>query len=132
MSEYKKSAEWQALNRIWKKCGVECQNICKTDFELLATFIHEHVAKTMGETNSHGSYLNKFSDDAKNLIENSTPNVYHSIMAVLGSRKFDSLDVFAEYYKKKYSNRRPEVFENEKVIYEIIEKCWETFNRRRK
>lgn len=132
MDDYKKTLQWQALNKIWKNCSNECQGECKSEFEILATFIRENCTKTKIEHEKHEFYLNKFSDDAQKLIKNNTPNVYHSIMSVLDNGNFDSFDTFTEYYKNKYSSKRPEVFEDEKIIFEIMKKCWDVFNMRRR
>ena len=92
MNSYKDSAEWQALNKIWKSLSKDTQTQLSEDFKLISKFIETniHAEDKSKETKNDDNYkyLSSLSEKCIEFIINNKPNLYHSMMAVLDSYNF--------------------------------------------
>ena len=133
----KDTPQWKALNSIWKSCSKEQQELLMKDFKVLGEFIrkHTHIDKKCLNKNQNNivkddyRYLNDLSKEAKDfviaIINNGDKNIYHSVMAVINNKRNSDKNDIIEFYFKKYRNKRPYIIENEPLVREIIDLCWE-------
>lgn len=128
----KSSKEWQALNRIWKCCTVQQRKDVGKDFEVVSKFIKKEIVANY-KYDDDFDYLSALSEEAKqfviSLVEKGEPNLYHSIMAVLNYKRDLTKEEFRKFYYAQYETKRPYLFENRKLIDEVIELCWKKFHK---
>ena len=131
MSSYKDSAEWQALNKIWKTLSKEDRTKLSNDFKLISNFIETniHAEDKSKETKNDDNYkyLSSLSEKCIEFIINNKPNLYHSMMAVLDSHNFSDCKEFADFYFKKYKTERPHIAKNKNFVKETAELCWQRY-----
>lgn len=130
----KSSAEWQALNNIWKACLPEQKAELRADFELVSGFINKKIgAGYHPENEDEYAYL-RVSDEAKqfviNLIERGEPNLYHSLMAVLANMRGIEKEEFKEFYFNKHGNKKPYLLADQKLVEEVMDLCWDNYQRK--
>lgn len=126
----KDTPQWKALNSIWKSCSKEQQELLMKDFKVLGEFIRKRTyIKQKDKSNDVYPYLNALSKEAKDfiitIVDKGDKNIYHSVMAVLGSKLHWNKEKIIEFYFKKYGRKRPYIIENEPLVREIIDLCWE-------
>lgn len=130
MSSYKDSAEWQALNKIWKSLSKDSQAQLSEDFKLISGFIekNQHVSTNNRKTDKEDyAYLAPLSDKCIGFILSNNPNMYHSMMAVLNSHNFADYNEFVDFYYKKYKESRPHIAKNKNFVKETAELCWKRY-----
>ena len=143
----RQSAEWQALNKLWKACSSEQQENCSEEFKILAEFIRTKLYVKKDENRKKQSknkdtsyltaarYLAPLSNDARqfiiDLLDKGEKNIYHSVMAVLDKHPDLTKEEVTRYYFDKYEKRRPFLAENKGLVCEIINLCWERQRRKR-
>jgi len=129
----KKSAEWKALNGIWKNCSSGQRELLYSDFETVKTLIIQTVGQKYDKKPNEYKYLNSISSEAKqfliSLVEKGEPNIYHSIASILNSKKKISKEELKKYYFKRYGEKRPYLIENKTLVYEIIDLCWNNIRK---
>ena len=131
MNSYKDSAEWQALNKIWKTLSKEEQTQLSCDFKLISKFIETniHTKDKAKETkkNDKYEYLSPLSQKCTEFIISNNPNMYHSMMAVLASYNFADCKEFTDFYYNKYKTERPHIAKNKNFVKETAELCWQRY-----
>ena len=129
----KSSAEWQALNNIWKSCLPEQKAELRADFEIVSSFINKKMGTSYHpDTDDEYAYL-RVSDEAKqfviSLIERGEPNLYHSLMAVLANMRGIDKEEFKKFYFSKYGNKKPYIIADHKLVEEVMDLCWDNFQK---
>lgn len=130
MNNYKDSAEWQALNRIWKASSREVQTKLSNDFKLISRFIEKNQpvpSSNKKDKKEDHEYLSSLSEKCIDFILNNNPNMYHSMMAVLDSHNFADCNEFIDFYYKKYKESRPHIAKNKNFVKETAELCWKRY-----
>lgn len=130
MDNYKNSAEWQALNRIWKNLSKDSQILLSDDFKLISRFIEaKNVLSESSITKQEkdNKYLSSLSQKCIDFILGNEPNTYHSMMAVLDSHNFSDCKEFIDFYFNKYKDIRPHIAKNKNFVKETAELCWQRY-----
>ena len=137
MESYKNTPEWKALNHIWKACSSDTRAQCELDFRVLSEFIKVKqanqakgkIAKVPSKKapTSATKYLSPLSDKCQEFVLNNSPNLYHSIMAILDNYNFASCEEMLIFYMGKYSTARPYLVKNKKLVEEVAALCWKRY-----
>ena len=128
----KRTAEWQALNRIWQTMTREQRAGVQGEFKTLSALIQrlgEPQPTPMPKAvSAHQGYLEELSPEARDflrqLAQEGEPNLYHSFQAVIEGGVFESPREVADYYYLKYQRKRPYLVEKRPLVMEILEVCW--------
>lgn len=136
MEEYKKTTEWQALNKIYQSLPNNLKEKNIDNFKVLSNFLKKSetlqniskLSKNKQLVNMQYKYLSSLSVETQelilNLIDEGEKNLYHSIMAIIGySNTFRSVNEVWEYYSEKYGAERPYIIFYQENIKEIIAYC---------
>ena len=86
--------------------------------------------KTSGRNNSGSNYLSPLSPECQKFILDNKPNLYHSLMAILGCHTFADCDEFIKFYMNKYESERPYLTKNKKLVEEVAMLCWERYDKK--
>ncbi len=115
--------EWQSLNRIWKTMTAAQRATVQEEFKCLTDFVKANVAKDPAT-----SYLDGLSPEARKFlldeVKAGEPNLYHSLMSVIGGSLFEKQEDVLAYYLLKYGKSRPYLSENLPLVEEILSLCW--------
>ena len=127
------------ISSILSRCN--CSNLDQL-YSLAKIGSYTNKGKSiLGLSDNHSfdddAYLNPLSKEAKNLVLNHKPNIYHSIMSILhSSRTFKNTDadaeVFYNFYINNYGDERPYLLEHSKELKEIISLCIKNTARKRR
>lgn len=117
--------EWQALNKLWKTMSAAQRAGVQEEFRCLTDFVKEHVGR-----DPTTEYLQALSPEARKFLLEQTkagePNLYHSLMSVIGGSIFEREEDVLAYYLLKFGRSRPYLKENEPLVQEILSLCWKT------
>ena len=129
--DYKNSAEWQSLNKIWKTLSKEEQIQLSNDFKLISKFIEAnvHTENELKATKKDDKYeyLSPLSEKCIKFIISNNPNMYHSMMAILSAHNFADCKEFTDFYYNKYKTERPHIAKNKNFVKEAAELCWQRY-----
>ena len=109
--DYKESAHWQALNRIWKAIPAAAREAVKDDFKLLTDFVKESGAPTQAtpaeapapaEYGFENRYLEGLSKAAKGYalsrLMTGRGDAYREILDFVSQNKLRDMDAARERY----------------------------------
>ncbi|MCD8160623.1 MAG: hypothetical protein LUE61_05485 [Clostridiales bacterium] len=115
--------EWQALNRIWKTMTAAQRSAVQEEFRCLTDFVKENVGRDPAT-----AYLEDLSPEARkflqDLVKAGEPNLYHSLISVIGGSLFEKQEDVLAYYLLKFGKSRPYLAENLPLVEEILALCW--------
>jgi hypothetical protein len=109
--DYKESAHWQALNRIWKAIPAAAREAVKDDFKLMTDFVKESGAPTLAapaeapapaEYGFENRYLDGLSKAAKGYalsrLMTGLGDAYREILDFVSQNKLRDMDAAWERY----------------------------------
>ena len=134
-NQVQQTAEWNALNKIWKNCSKEQRELLAPEFRFLTEFIRKNTANYFMESIPEGyGYLRELSPAARGFviskIEEGEPNIYHSIMAVLERKTNEPKEQVMEYYYAKFALKRDYIKNNWGLVCEVFNLCWRNWQRK--
>ena len=77
--------------------------------------------------NNKNSLLSFLSAECQKYVLENKPNIYYSMMSILGYRNFTDAEEFAQFYTKKYSSTRKHIARNKKYVKEVASLCWKRY-----
>ncbi len=124
---YKQTIEWQSLNKIWKTLTANQKLDLESDFKSISIFLAQHTKhKDINEYSYLSSLDNETIDFVKNIISLGYPNLYHSLMAILGQHSnIRDANTLIQYYTTKYQYIRPEIFKEPLKLAKLCDLCIE-------
>lgn len=126
--DLKQTAQWQALNTIWKGMTGEQRKQLNDQFKLLTEFIKKNAKPTVNYAAMDAAYQDALSPEARQFAQlreqEDSKNLYADFMKLIGGSTFEEPEKVLFFYTLKYGRTYPWIQDYPDEVEEILNLAW--------